>query len=59
MGKLNVNTPSKGLVNAYLEEIAKAYNVNWSASQKDEKDDDSDESGGLRVRLPVLILLRS
>ncbi|KAG6901872.1 hypothetical protein C0995_007098 [Termitomyces sp. Mi166 len=39
MRKLNVTTPSSELVDAYLHEIAKGYNVNWFPSGAVKADD--------------------
>ncbi|CAG8600112.1 1450_t:CDS:2 [Ambispora leptoticha] len=35
--KLKVLTPDRYLVNSYLEEIAKSYNVNWTPDPSDER----------------------
>ena len=48
MKKLTFATPPTELVDAYLEEIAKGYGVNWTAHPKTD-DDDSIGGGGLKV----------
>ncbi|WYZ45296.1 hypothetical protein EsH8_VIII_000612 [Colletotrichum jinshuiense] len=59
--KLSVTPPREELVQGYLEEIAKAYNVDWPKRPKadeppdllDEDEDDNDSpSGGIGVRIP-------
>ncbi|KAF4774249.1 spt3 [Colletotrichum scovillei] len=57
--KLSVTPPREELVQGYLEEIAKAYNVDWpkrplADEPPDLLDDDDDDSpsGGIGVRIP-------
>jgi len=57
--KLSVTPPREELVQGYLEEIAKAYNVDWprrprTEEQPDLLDDDDEDSpsGGIGVRIP-------
>ncbi|KAK6220444.1 hypothetical protein QIS74_05946 [Colletotrichum tabaci] len=60
--KLSVTPPREELVQGYLEEIAKAYNVDWPKRPRadeppdllaDDDDDDEDSpSGGIGVRIP-------
>lgn len=49
--KLDMSTPSPELVDAYLTEIARAYNVEWAATRKSGQDDGPD--GGFKVQEPV------
>jgi vacuolar protein sorting-associated protein IST1 len=42
-----MSTPSSELVDAYLTEIAKAYNVEWAATRKSGRDDSPE--GGVKV----------
>lgn len=42
-----MSTPSPELVDAYLTEIARAYNVEWAATRKSGQDDGPD--GGFKV----------
>jgi hypothetical protein len=56
LSKLAVYVPPIELVDAYLEEIAKGYNVDWKAPTRDKKEksddeDDHGDTGGLKVRL--------
>lgn len=54
INKLALRTPPDSLVSAYLEEIAKAYRVDWTAEVKkenDDNDDDDDVGGGLKARV--------
>lgn len=53
MKKLIIETPPTSLVDAYLEEIAKGYGIDWKAP-KVKKDDgsDGDENSDLKVRPP-------
>jgi len=49
MKKISFETPDENLVNAYLGEIAKAYNVNWmfpAAPNDDDRDDYGGDDGG-------------
>jgi len=52
--KLDIRTPPDSLVDAYLEEIAKGYKIDWKANpttEDDKKEDDDDiggPSGGLK-----------
>jgi len=51
INKLVVRTPSESLVNAYLEEIAKGYDVSWRAGpipDGDPPNDSDSPSGGLK-----------
>ena len=63
--KLKVDPPRKELVEAYLEEIARAYGVDWPKGRKDEaldelnrevddEDEDSDGVGGGMKEPPIL-----
>ncbi len=67
--KLRVDPPRKELVEAYLEEIARAYGVDWPRGKKDaeldalnrevddedeEQDDDEDGVGGGSKEAPIL-----
>jgi hypothetical protein len=45
--KLDMSTPSPDLVDAYLTEIAKAYNVEWAPTRKSGQGDGSE--GGVKV----------
>lgn len=47
MKKLTVEMPSAALVDAYLAEIAKGYNIQWSPPKAD---DDDGSDGGVKVR---------
>jgi hypothetical protein len=56
LSKLAVYVPPIELVDAYLEEIARGYNVDWRAPVRgrkvDNDDDDNDgDEGGLKVSL--------
>lgn len=42
--KLDMSTPSLELVDAYLTEIAKAYNVEWAATRKSGYQDNGPEA---------------
>jgi vacuolar protein sorting-associated protein IST1 len=51
--KLQVNAPETFLVERYLEEIARSYDVPWLSDilvhdeeEEEEKDDDNDDQGG-------------
>lgn len=50
--KLQANAPDPYLVERYLEEIAKTYNVLWVSSTGGEDDDDDDDGGLAEVREP-------
>ncbi|KAJ3944355.1 Transcription initiation protein spt3 [Colletotrichum fioriniae] len=57
--KLSVTPPREELVQGYLEEIAKAYNVDWPKRPLADEpldllddDDDDNPSGGIGVRIP-------
>ncbi|CCF33321.1 hypothetical protein CH063_05535 [Colletotrichum higginsianum] len=59
--KLSVTPPREELVQGYLEEIAKAYNVDWPKRLRadeppdllaDDDDDEDSPSGGIGVRIP-------
>ncbi|KAF0330196.1 saga-like transcriptional regulatory complex subunit spt3 [Colletotrichum asianum] len=58
--KLSVIPPKEELVVGYLEEIAKAYNVDWPKRPQateppdllDDDDDDDNPSGGIGVKIP-------
>lgn len=58
--KLSVVPPKEELVVGYLEEIAKAYNVDWPKRPQaaeppdllDDDDDDDNPSGGIGVKIP-------
>ena len=52
--KLTIATPSAELVDAYLTEIAKAYNVNWSSPCA--TDSDGGPDGGAKVSNQSLVL---
>lgn len=47
MGKVAYGTPPASLVDAYLSEIARGYNIDWHPDGK--SDDDSGDNGGLKV----------
>ncbi|KAH8110584.1 DUF292-domain-containing protein [Phellopilus nigrolimitatus] len=49
MKKMVLNTPSPELVDAYLEEIAKGYGLDWAPEPKD----DSDDGGGQKESISV------
>ena len=51
--KLTIDPPSQTLVNNYLREIARTYNVNW-VDNDDLSDDDSGDGGGIAVLEPPL-----
>lgn len=51
--KLQVNAPDSYLVERYLEEIARTYDIKWRSNlieheeeQQDEEDDDSSDGAG-------------
>jgi vacuolar protein sorting-associated protein IST1 len=50
--KLQVNAPESFLVERYLEEIARSYDVPWLSDilvhdeEEEEEDDDNDDQGG-------------
>lgn len=46
ISKLRVSTPDLFLVDRYLEEIAKTYNVNWKSDITNNDDDDDGDDGG-------------
>jgi vacuolar protein sorting-associated protein IST1 len=48
LSKLTVSPPTAHLVNSYLREIARTYNVSWGV------DSDSDEEGGMKALEPPL-----
>lgn len=59
--KLSVEPPRKELVQGYLEEIAKAYGVDWPKRERisppppdllDNDNDDDNPSGGIKERIP-------
>jgi vacuolar protein sorting-associated protein IST1 len=51
--KLVIETPTPSLVDAYLEEIAKGYGIEWmDPKRKTDDGQDGDESSGLKVRFP-------
>lgn len=63
--KLRVDPPKRELVEAYLEEIARAYGVDWPRGKKDreyeelnrevdDEDDDEDGVGGGSKEAPIL-----
>ena len=52
--KLTIATPSAELVDAYLTEIAKAYNVNWSSPYATDSDGGTD--GGAKVSNQSLVV---
>ncbi len=51
LSKLAVYIPPIELVDAYLEEIARGYNVDWRAPDRGKKDDEDEggDEGGLKV----------
>jgi hypothetical protein len=56
LSKLAVYVPPIELVDAYLEEIARGYNVDWRAPERgrkvnNEDDNDDGDEGGLKVGL--------
>jgi len=55
--KLNISTPSSELVDAYLIEIAKAYNVKWTPTRKSGQDDS--QEGAVKVSPGILVTLLS
>lgn len=63
MKKLSVEMPSAALVDAYLSEIAKGYNIKWSPPKVHDDHDGDGSDGGVKVRrqsshqrMPVLII---
>ncbi|KAG8900896.1 hypothetical protein FRB99_005685 [Tulasnella sp. 403] len=54
MSKLEIFTPNEKLVNAYLDEIARAYGVDWASPdcKDNDVDDDQDGGGGLKEGIP-------
>jgi vacuolar protein sorting-associated protein IST1 len=53
MRKLSTNTPPTELVDAYLEEISKAYGVNWSPRTVDQAHDKEEQSKTDEANEPV------
>lgn len=49
--KLTIATPSTELVDAYLTEIAKAYNVNWTPTVASPVDLSEGPDGGVKVSI--------
>lgn len=49
MKKIVVDMPSAALVDAYLSEIAKGYNIDWSPPKPDIAVDDGDNDGDAKA----------
>ena len=54
LSKLGVEPPAPGLINRYLREIARTYNVEWGEDTESVKSDESGSGGGIASLEPPL-----